>query len=89
MNFKTIIILAILVLFFFAVALFGNDLQEAIQKGDVTQVKTLISNNKELIHMKSEKGQTPLQLTRPDFYLRKERTSKLRMCIISLPLFLP
>lgn len=62
MNFKTIIILVILILFFFVVVLFGNDLHDAIQKGEVAKVKTLISNNKELIHMKSEKGQTPLHL---------------------------
>ena len=42
--------------------LFGNDLHDAIQKGDVAKVKTLISNNKELIHLKSDKGQTPLHL---------------------------
>jgi ankyrin repeat protein len=40
----------------------GNDLHEAIQKGDVAKVKSLISNNKELIHKKSDKGQTPLHL---------------------------
>jgi ankyrin repeat protein/L-ascorbate metabolism protein UlaG (beta-lactamase superfamily) len=62
MNFKTIFILVILILFFFAVTLFGNDIHDAIQKGDVAKVKTLISNNKELINMKSEKGQTPLHL---------------------------
>jgi len=62
MNFKTIIILVILFLFLFAVVLLGNDLHEAIQKGDVAKVKSLISNNKELIHKKSDKGQTPLHL---------------------------
>jgi ankyrin repeat protein/L-ascorbate metabolism protein UlaG (beta-lactamase superfamily) len=62
MNLKTIIILVIVILFFFTVILLGNDLHDAIQKGDVAKVKTLISNNKELIHMKSEKGQTPLHL---------------------------
>jgi ankyrin repeat protein/L-ascorbate metabolism protein UlaG (beta-lactamase superfamily) len=62
MNLKTIIILVILILFFFTLVLLGNDLHDAIQKGDVVKVKTLISNNKELIHMKSEKGETPLHL---------------------------
>jgi len=62
MNLKTIIILVIVILFFFTVILLGNDLHDAIQKGDVAKVKTLISNNKELINMKSEKGQTPLHL---------------------------
>ncbi len=62
MNFKTISILVILILFFFALILMGNDIHDAIQKGDVAKVKTLISNNKELINMKSEKGQTPLHL---------------------------
>ncbi len=62
MNTKTIIILVILILFFFTVILLGNDLHDAIQKGDVARVKTLISNNKELIHTKSDKGQTPLHL---------------------------
>ncbi|MDH5386401.1 MAG: ankyrin repeat domain-containing protein [Candidatus Aminicenantes bacterium] len=62
MNSKTIIILIILILFLFAVTLLGNDIHDAIQKGDVARVKTLISNNKELIQMKSDKGQTPLHL---------------------------
>jgi len=62
MSIKTIIILVIVILFFFTVVLLGNDLHDAIQKGDVAKVKTLISNNKELIHMKSEKGQAPLHL---------------------------
>jgi ankyrin repeat protein len=62
MSLKTIIILVILILFFFTLILLGNDLHDAIQKGDVAKVKTLISNKKELIHMKSEKGQTPLHL---------------------------
>jgi ankyrin repeat protein len=62
MNLKTIIILVIVILFFFTVILLGNDLHDAIQKGDVAKVKTLISNNNELIHMKSEKGQMPLHL---------------------------
>jgi ankyrin repeat protein len=62
MNFKAIFILVIIILFFFSVILLGNDLHDAIQKGDVAKVKTLISNNKELIHMNSEKGQTPLHL---------------------------
>ena len=62
MNNKIIIILVILILFFFTVVLLGNDLHTAIQKGDVARVKTLISNNKELIHTKSDKGQTPLHL---------------------------
>lgn len=62
MNSKTIIILVIVILLFFTVVLLGNDLHNAIQKGDVARVKTLISNNKELIHMKSDKGLTPLHL---------------------------
>jgi ankyrin repeat protein len=62
MSLKTIIILIILILFFFTVVLLGNDLHDAIQKGDVAKIKTLISNNKELINMKSEKGETPLHL---------------------------
>lgn len=62
MNFKTILILVILILLFFTVVLLGNDIHDAIQKGDVARVKTLISNNKELINMKSEKGETPLHL---------------------------
>ena len=62
MSLKTIIILVILILFFFTLVLLGNDLHDAIQKGDVAKIKTLISNNKELINMKSEKGQTPLHL---------------------------
>jgi ankyrin repeat protein/L-ascorbate metabolism protein UlaG (beta-lactamase superfamily) len=62
MNFKTIIILIIIILFFFTVTLLGSDIHDAIQKGDVAQVKTLISSNKELIHMKSDKGQTPLHI---------------------------
>ncbi|MFB0566615.1 MAG: ankyrin repeat domain-containing protein [Candidatus Aminicenantaceae bacterium] len=62
MNLKTIFIFVILILFFFVVTLLGSDIHDAIQKGDVARVKTLISNNKELINMKSEKGQTPLHL---------------------------
>jgi len=62
MNIKTIIILVILILFFFVVVLLGNDLHDAIQKGDVARVKTLISDNKDLLHLKSDKGQTPLHL---------------------------
>ncbi len=60
MNFKTIFILVFLILFFFALTLLGNDFYDAIQKGDVAKVKTLIAKDKELINMKSEKGQTPL-----------------------------
>jgi len=62
MSSKKIIILVILFLFFFVVTLLGSDIHDAIQKGDVTKVKTLISGNKELIHEKSDKGQTPLHL---------------------------
>ena len=62
MSSKKIIILVILILFLFVVTLLGSDIHDAIQKGDVAQVKTLISNNKELIQMKSDKGQTPLHL---------------------------
>ncbi|MDH5744262.1 MAG: ankyrin repeat domain-containing protein [Candidatus Aminicenantes bacterium] len=62
MNSKTIFILVILILLFFAVVLLGNDIHDAVQNGDLTKVKTLISNNKELINMKSEKGLTPLHL---------------------------
>jgi ankyrin repeat protein/L-ascorbate metabolism protein UlaG (beta-lactamase superfamily) len=62
MNYKTIVVLVIAILFFFTVVLLGNDLHDAIQKGDIAKVKTLISNNKELINMKSEQGQTPLHV---------------------------
>ncbi len=62
MSLKKIVILVILFLFLLTMTLLGNDIHDAIQKGDVAKVKALISNNKELIQTRSDKGQTPLHL---------------------------
>jgi ankyrin repeat protein/L-ascorbate metabolism protein UlaG (beta-lactamase superfamily) len=62
MNIKTIVILVIVFLLFFAIPVGATNICEAVQTGDLAKVKELVLADKSCINTKTDQGQTPLHL---------------------------
>lgn len=62
MNIKTIIILVIILLLFFALPVSATNICDAVQTGNLAKVKELFLADKSCINTKTDQGQTPLHL---------------------------
>ena len=62
MEFKKLVILAMVLLFLFVFLASASDIHDAVLKGDLSQVKKLVYSNPDHVYAKLENGKTPLHV---------------------------